>query len=139
MIYLDSSALVKLIKNEEETPELVQFLATATPLTSSLIAKIEIMRAVKRSRNIDYLNAAMQLIEGLNFIELTPAIMSIAQHVGSAELRTLDTIHLASAVHMQSNINIFCCYDIQLRYKVCSYNWYIYGNYFWCSSHSHLP
>ena len=48
-VYVDSSALVKLIVREPETDALRQYLTSAGPLTSSILATVEVSRAVARA------------------------------------------------------------------------------------------
>ena len=48
LLYLDSSALVKLVVREPETPALMEFLALWPFRVSSALARVEVVRAVKR-------------------------------------------------------------------------------------------
>ena len=49
LLYLDSSALVKLVVAEPETPALIEFLAGWPHRVSSVLARVEVLRAVKRA------------------------------------------------------------------------------------------
>ena len=51
LLYLDSSALVKLVVAEPETPALLEFLARWPHRVSSALARVEVARAVKRARS----------------------------------------------------------------------------------------
>ena len=66
VIYADSSALVKLVITEAETPALRRFLSARTParLASSELATTEVMRAVLRD-----LFRSLPLVQGTNFAE----------------------------------------------------------------------
>lgn len=115
MIYLDSSALLKLLHREAESAVLSEWLAARidTPVVSSVLAKIEVTRACRRV-NADALPAAKTLLAGLDVIPLTGAVADEAADVGSSTLRSLDAIHLASALSIRADLSAFVVYDRRL-------------------------
>jgi predicted nucleic acid-binding protein len=112
--YIDTSALVKLISVETETPAIHEWVASTAPeLVSSHLIHTELLRAVGRSR------AALELnvVEGLGAIDLLPATASIfetAGRLGPADLRSLDAIHLATALDLGDDCDGIVTYDIRL-------------------------
>ncbi len=115
MIYLDSSALLKLLHQEAESAALTDWLSarTGTPVVSSALANVEVTRACRRV-NPDALPAAKTLLAGLDIIPLTGTVIDEAGNVGETTLRSLDAIHLASALSIRSDLSSFIAYDHRL-------------------------
>lgn len=115
MIYLDSSALLKLLFEEGESVALERWLAAReeTPAVSSELARIEVIRATRRL-NADALPEARALLDELNLIPLSTSLVYEATEVGDLMLRSLDAIHLASALSIRADLSAFVAYDIRL-------------------------
>ena len=115
MIYLDSSALLKLLHEEPESAALADWLAmrAETPVASSELAKVEVVRACRR---IDpaALPEATALIAGLDLIPLTGTVIDDAAEVGQTTLRSSAAIHLASALSIRAELSSFVAYDHRL-------------------------
>jgi predicted nucleic acid-binding protein len=115
VIYLDSSALLKLLHEEAESAALADWLATqaGSPILSSELAKVEVVRACRRI-NPDALPEAKTLLAGLDLVPLTGAVIAEAADVGETTLRSLDAIHLASALALRADLSTFVAYDRRL-------------------------
>jgi predicted nucleic acid-binding protein len=115
VIYLDSSALLKLLHDEAESAALADWLGgrTGTPIVSSELAKVEVVRACRRI-NPATLSEAAALLAGLDLIPLSSAVLDQAADVGETTLRSLDAIHLASALSIQAELTAFVAYDHRL-------------------------
>lgn len=115
MIYLDSSALLKLLHEEPESAALADWLTGQAdgPLVSSELATVEVIRACRRI-NPDALPEARALLSGLDLIPLTGTVIAEAADVGEATLRSLDAIHLASALSIRDDLSTFVAYDHRL-------------------------
>ncbi len=115
MIYLDSSALLKLLHEEAESAALTDWLAerTGTPVVSSELAKVEVVRACRRI-NPATLTEATALLAGLDLVPLSGAVIDEAANVGGTTLRSLDAIHLASALSIHAELSAFVAYDQRL-------------------------
>lgn len=115
MIYLDSSAVLKLLFEERESAALEQWISerAGTPVVSSELARVEVLRASRRL-NADALPAARALLSQLDLIPLTSALIDEAADVGEPLLRTLDAVHLASALSIRANLSAFIAYDHRL-------------------------
>lgn len=116
MIYLDSSALLKLLFQEPESDALEQWLSSraASSVVSSEIARIEVIRATRRIA-ADVLPAARSLVGQLDLIPLTGALIGDAADAGLPLLRSLDAIHLASALSVRADLSAFVGYDHRLN------------------------
>lgn len=115
MIYLDSSALLKLLHEESESAALEVWLSerTGTPVVSSELAKIEVIRACRRV-NTDMVPQARALLNGVDLIPLTSEVVDEAADLGGPLLRSLDAIHLASALSIHADLSAFVAYDHRL-------------------------
>lgn len=98
LLYLDSSALVKLVVAEPETPALLEFLAERPHRVSSVLARVEVLRAVKRTRASPAVRRrAVRVLARVALIRIDDPVLAAAARVAPPELRTLDAIHLATA------------------------------------------
>lgn len=98
-VYLDSSALIKLVLDEPESQSLAQHLdAIGRRSTSSSIARVEVVRAVTVAdpRPQTRLEAEM-LLDTVVLVAVSDAVLADAAALASVRLRSLDAIHLASA------------------------------------------
>jgi predicted nucleic acid-binding protein len=102
-LYLHSSALLKLIFAEAQSEALRHFLqADAEALkVSSQLAGTEVLRACRRLDS-SALPSAHALLQSVDLIALLPAVTDAAAELEPPELRTLDAIHLASALTLQA-------------------------------------
>jgi hypothetical protein len=115
MIYLDSAAVVKLVHTEPETSALRTWLdeRTDTGWISSVLVEVESFRAIARYAPVAVarLPAVLDLIE---LVDLTPRIRALAQAVEPAAVRSVDAVHLATALHGRSTLTAFVSYDKRL-------------------------
>lgn len=109
-LYLDSSALVKLINQEPESEALVRFLNTRPDQVSSALARVEVVRAA-RSRDPEAVAKARVLLEALRLIRLDDEILDAAGDIDVPGLRSLDAIHVASAVMLGGTLTALVTYD----------------------------
>jgi predicted nucleic acid-binding protein len=115
MIYLDSSALLKLLFEESESQALALWLSerAATPKVSSELAKVEVVRAARRL-DPDVVPAARALVSQLDLLRLSRGLIDEAADAGGPFLRTLDAVHLASALSVRADLTAFVAYDNRL-------------------------
>gem|GEM_PF-6214760 len=90
MIYLDSSAFLKLIVDEPETAALGMWLTdrSGIPVSSSELARVEVLRACRR-RAPSALLTARQLLSSLDLIELSGVVEDMAAELEGSTLRSL--------------------------------------------------
>ncbi|MBT2480562.1 type II toxin-antitoxin system VapC family toxin [Streptomyces sp. ISL-94] len=98
MIYLDSAAVVKLVRREHDSAELVAWLAERpqTPLVSSSLVEVEVPRALRRSAP-QALAGVPGALTRLYRLEIDHAVRATAAVYADPLLRSLDSIHLATA------------------------------------------
>lgn len=115
MIYLDSSALMKLVRQEDEGIALSQWLAghTEEPVVSSELGRVEVLRAARRAGDL-VVAEARAVIDELDLVPLDRAVQDIACDIGDPLLRSLDALHLASALLLGTELTTFISYDHRL-------------------------
>ena len=118
MIYLDSSALVKMIRVEAETAALISWLngQGAEPLAASVLVEVEVPRALCRSQP-GVLAGVGPVLARLHRVEMNAAIRGAAGAYVDPMLRSLDAIHLATAENLISAgliVSAFVTYDARL-------------------------
>lgn len=108
--YLDSSALVKLIVTESETDSLVAHLADAGLMTSSSLAEVEVVRAVRKD-GAELVADARRALEEIGLIALDERLLRAAADLADDALRTLDAIHVAAAQTLGDDLAELITYD----------------------------
>jgi len=93
LLYLDSSAIVKLVVPEPETKALRDLLRSWPERVSSVIARIEVERVARRIGG-GAIRRAHSVLSRLALVEMDEAVVRTAAALQPAELRTLDAIHL---------------------------------------------
>jgi predicted nucleic acid-binding protein len=115
MIYLDSAAVVKLVHAEPESPALRAWLDERAEIgwVSSVLVEIESFRALARyaPEAVARLHPVLDLID---LIDLDPHVRILAQTVRPVTVRSLDAIHLGTALSTRRNLTSFVTYDKRL-------------------------
>ncbi len=118
MIYLDTSALAKLLIAEPETPELQTWLTAQSGqgeyAVTSALGRVELMRVVARYGEPGLADRARYLLDGLDILPLAEPVIALAETIGPPTLRSLDAIHLAAAAHIERELAVFVTYDHRL-------------------------
>ena len=110
--YVDASAMAKLALDEAESPAMLRWYVESERLVSSRVGVIETRRATRRRvHDADQLDAVLRSVIVL---EVDDAIAQSAARVGPALLRTLDAIHLATALAIGTDLDAFVTYDDRL-------------------------
>lgn len=115
MIYLDSAAVVKLVHAEAESPVLRDWLdeRAETGWTSSSLVEVESFRALARHapQAVTRLPAILDLVD---MVDMTTRVRILAQTVRPATVRSLDAIHLGTALSVRPQLTSFVTYDKRL-------------------------
>ena len=115
LVYLDASALVKLVVDEPESAALTDYLTDEPRIVTSALSAVEVPRA---ARMIDpdepALERAHDMIARCALIEVDRAIRDVAAGLSPAPLRALDAIHLASALRVSEELDKTVIYDRRL-------------------------
>ena len=114
MIYLDSSAVVKMIRPEIESRDLVAWLnaRNEVPVTS-VLAEVEVPCALRRSGPA-YLAAMPGVLARISRVEMDASVRATAGAYVTDALRSLDAIHLATADVLAAagkSVSAFVTYD----------------------------
>ena len=112
LAYADSSALVKLVVDEAESAVVFRWFVEVERVVTSRIGVVETIRASSRREH----DAAYrdQVLDEVEIVELDVAIARSASLLGPPALRTLDGIHLATAMAMGPELDAFVTYDDRL-------------------------
>ena len=109
--FLDASALVKLLRDEPESMALIDYLDGRTAVEASELCITEVGRAIRRV--FPDANAA-EALEGVVLHKVTPELLRSAVRLSPPRLRTLDAIHLATALSLGVADTIVITYDARM-------------------------
>ena len=116
LFYADSSALVKLVRDEPESPALRAFVDDAELISCELVLT-EVPRAIRRAAAHDarlpvglLLGRAEETLDAIALLPLDRALLLVAGALPEPALRALDAIHVAAAASA-SPIDAFLSYD----------------------------
>ena len=109
-VYLDSSALVKLVVSEDESRALGSYLRERPIRASCALARAEIVRAA-RPHGDAATRRARELLERISLIRLDDLLLDAAADLRGETLRSLDAIHLAAARALGSSLAEIITYD----------------------------
>lgn len=110
--YVDSSALVKLVGRERESSALRERIADFD-LVSSALARVEVVRAVRRS-GVTPANDPVEVLSRTSLVDIGDEVLDLAGRLDPGGLRSLDVIHLATAILVAEDLDLFVTFDRQL-------------------------
>ena len=116
MLYLDTAALVKLVRRETESDALADWLSERgdAPWVTSTLAEVELGRALRRLEP-ELLSGVPGLLARLYRCEIDATVRATAAAFCDPALRTLDAVHLATAlVVLGDELTAFVTYDQRL-------------------------
>lgn len=112
--YVDSSALVRLVVPDARSGALSRWWAGQSgPAVASWVARAEVMRTVRRIAPTAA-DPARALLGHVVLTAVTPAILETAAQLDPVSLRSLDAIHLASALDLGGDLEGLVTYDERL-------------------------
>jgi hypothetical protein len=110
-LYLDSSAFIKLIVAETDSAAVRTFLAdSGARRVSSALLRTESLRAV-RHLGPDALATVREGLRRVDLIGIDDRILDAAGTLEPKVLRTLDAIHLATALAVGDDLDAIVTYD----------------------------
>lgn len=113
-VYLDTSAFVKLVARERNTAALRAWLGTQDDdLVSSDLLRTEALRAAKR-HSLPAVRRTRDLLSAVTLIHVTTDICERAAELDPAILRSLDALHLATALTFGDSLAGVVTYDDRL-------------------------
>jgi predicted nucleic acid-binding protein len=115
VIYLESSALVKLALTEPESAALARWLAERAdqPLVSSALHRAEVARAVWRAEP-GALPRSYRVMKRIARVALTTDVLDDSATLQPQDLVAAQAIHLASALALKQDLIAFVSYDQDL-------------------------
>lgn len=112
MLYLDTSAAVKLLIDEKESFALRAYLSDHDWASSALV-RTELVRALLRV-DPSVVPRALDLLAQGNLLVIDTPVLDTAARLSPPSLRSLDAIHLASALELRDELTAFVAYDHRL-------------------------
>jgi predicted nucleic acid-binding protein len=110
VVYLDSSALVKLVVAEPESSALRRELRGKSDRASCTLARVEVVRAV-RPHGAAAVTRARRLLRRIDLVQLDDELLDAAAMLNGSVLRSLDAIHLAAAQTLGDDLDAVITYD----------------------------
>jgi uncharacterized protein len=112
VIYLDTSAFLKSVWEERESAALLDAIADRPTISSALLA-VEARRSTVRV-DAALLPRTDLLLGEVTQVDLSPAVLESAGRMPDPRLRTLDAIHLATALLVREELSVLLSYDERL-------------------------
>jgi predicted nucleic acid-binding protein len=112
VLYLDSSAIVKLVILEPETADLVEMVRTDPSLISSALAWTEVVRAVRRAHGS--VARATRVLGGIALVPVDDGLVRSAAMLSPTTMRTPEAIHVATALSLGADVSRLVTYDGRL-------------------------
>jgi predicted nucleic acid-binding protein len=109
-VYVDSSALVKLVVHEGESDAVRRYLRRRRPWVSSTLARTEVLRSVTGLGD-PAVAAARQVLARCDLVRLNDRLLDRAELLEPAEVPSLDAIHLATADLVRADLGALVTYD----------------------------
>ena len=116
MLYLDTSALMKLIRREPESESLADWLDAQAPAAwvSSMLIEVELPRALRRVEP-SLLADVPSIVARISRYEIDEVVRAAAAAYPDSALRSLDAIHLATGdAVFGTQLTAFVTYDGRL-------------------------
>jgi hypothetical protein len=111
--YLDSSAIVKLAVREPESAALRAYLRRRRPFITSALARVEVHRALLPAGD-PAVRRGLSVLRRIEMIRISAAVLETAGALQPAELRSLDALHLATALCLGEDLGRIVAYDDRL-------------------------
>jgi len=112
-VYLDSSALVKLVVREVDSAALRRYLRRQTRRVSCALARVEVVRAV-RPHGPEAVARARAVLQRIDLLQLDDSLLDAAAALDAVMLRSLDAIHLAAARELRGELSAIVTYDARM-------------------------
>ncbi len=114
LLYLDASAIVKLVVDEAESAALRDALRGRPARVSSALALVEVRLASARRTPSPHPGRVDTILAGLALIPIDHATLEDAARLGPYGVRALDAIHLATAQSLGDDLEALVAYDQRL-------------------------
>jgi predicted nucleic acid-binding protein len=122
LTYIDSSAIVKLVVAEPESNALRRYLSRRRSLVSSAVARTEVARALLPS-GPEAVARGEDALRRIQLLRVNDRVLNEAGRMEPAELRSLDSIHLASARQLGPSVKQIVTYDERMAEAAQASGW----------------
>lgn len=115
VLYVDTSALAKTVLAEAESAAVVSLLdgLRADQVFSSALTRTELVRSVARSES-QRTGFARQRLARVSLVALSDSLLDAAAALSPAVLRSLDAVHVASAMRLGADLDAVLTYDARM-------------------------
>jgi uncharacterized protein len=112
LIYLDTSAFLKTVLSEPQSGALGEYLAAfgSARFVSSALLAVEARRSILRTVPADLSRVDLELLDVIQ-IDTTGVVLETASRLPDPMLRTLDAIHVATALLIREDLEVLVSYD----------------------------
>jgi predicted nucleic acid-binding protein len=110
VLYLDSSAILKLVFREAESDALRAFIEFDLDLVTSRLGWTEVRRQARRS-DPNSTDSALVVLRRFDLVPVDVSILDSASFLTPPTLRTLDAIHVATALSIRDDLEGLVTYD----------------------------
>jgi len=119
--YLDTSAAVKLVMAEPDSPAMARWAAVhESQVIASDLLRTELLRATRRAAP-DRVQRARSVLDALTLLSLTSATFERAAILDPQQLRSLDALHIAVALELGDELDGIVTYDERMAAAASSY------------------
>jgi uncharacterized protein len=116
--YLDTSAVVKLVRVERDSEALRRWVLAreeaGDAIVSSDIVRTEAIRVARRVDEDALPTIVLRLVDRIAMIRIDTSVFQEAGYLGSPSLRSLDALHIAAAQDLGSDLAGLVAYDERL-------------------------
>jgi predicted nucleic acid-binding protein len=111
--YVDSSAIVKLAVSEPESKALRRYLLRRRPLATGALARTEVARALL-ALGSEAVKRGDEVLQRMQLLRVNDRVLTAAGSMQPADLRSLDAIHLATAMQLGASLRGVVTYDVRM-------------------------
>ena len=123
LLYLDSSAIVKIVVSERESKALFKLLGDWPDRVSSELARTEVLRALRRANaTVSQFRRGQKALGRIGLVRIDTRTLGEAALLEPVSLRSPDAIHLATALSLGTDLAAVVSYDTRLSNAAVSAN-----------------
>jgi predicted nucleic acid-binding protein len=112
-VYVDTSALGRVLLREPDGPAVVRSLETFDHRVASRLLRVELRRLALRHGTLE---AAAELLDTVSLVPVDETVLDRAETVAPPAVGTLDAVHLVTALHLADAgvLDTILTYDARL-------------------------
>lgn len=126
MIYLDPTAIMKLISTTPASPALTDYLRSRTDITwfTCALSRADVMRTVA-TLHPDAAEHAHHVLSGLDLVAVTDRLLDAAIELDPAPERLTDALHIAAALSAGPRLHTVITYSPELARDAAAHHIHI--------------